>query len=340
MHFKSTKFLAGLVKSPNGLISKTTCIAVGDKQYELKHFKEKRGRKYSTILLFGGFSVHGYKDVRLNNLARAIAKSGYRAIIVSMPDIEDLRISSELIADSKELILHICENTSYAKNGKVSLLAPSFSAGMLLSACADKQLQDKINVICCIGTFASISSSFDFILDQHQVDDYARNILFKNLLKYSEYQDRTDLKSIVEIAIQDNGHKRAIPQLPALLEHCNQSDVEVWNAWNNSLSFRKDWVAKTLSRSIEVQMWFKQYNVVDYITDVKFPVVFLHGESDDVIPKSESILLHQLRIKQQLPSHIFITNLITHGDSIMPAHKIYEVFQLAKLFRFFFKYAG
>ena len=336
---KSTKLLIGLLKTPKAIVSKTTCMLVQQKHYQVKHYRKKSKNNCHTILIFGGFSVYGYKDVRLNNLAKSLAGANYRVLIIALPDIEKLTISTSTITDIKQIINSICEDYYFSSGGKVSILAPSFSAGLVLAACADPKLKDKVKAICCIGTFATINTTFDYILQESCTDDYARNIILKNLLPYSKFKNSTEYLNLVETAIFDNGFKRNQPELQQVLRTVTEPVANQWSNWNSDKQYRLKFVEEVFNSNERIATWKQAFNIIDIIHHISMPIVFIHGNNDDVIPKNESILLHQKRVAFKLPSFLCITNVISHGDQVRKSINAKEFINITKAFTYFFKYA-
>jgi pimeloyl-ACP methyl ester carboxylesterase len=336
--FKSTKLLIGLLKSPKGIVSKTTCLLINKQHYQVKHYTKKTKNECHTILVIGGFSVHGYKDVRLNNIAKSFAGVGYRVLVFSISDIENLVINTDTIYEVREIIKALCDEYYFSSGGKVSIFAPSFSAGLVLAACTDTQIQSRVSSICCIGTYANLETTFEYILFEENADDYARNILFKNMLPYSKYSTIQDLKFIVETAIYDNGFKRFVKDLPQVYKNASKQSQEIWNKWNDSKDFRKEFI-KSISNEKVLQNWKSEFDVFTKIKQIKTPITFIHGSKDDVIPKTESMQLHQERKALGLPSHLCITNLISHGDTKSSSISTIEYINITKAFNYFFNYA-
>lgn len=337
--FKATKFMLGLVNEPGGILNKTSTLLVQGRQYTVKHYRKNEDKKLHTVVVIGGFSVYGYKDDRINALAQSIANVGCRAMIVAIPDIENLIISSSLIDETVKIIKHICDDSYFAPTGKVSILAPSFSAGLVLNACSNRLLHDRISAICCIGTYADIQNVFDYAVGKDIADDYGRNILLKNFIPHSSYKDNHELLSIVNAAIYDNGFKRKIPQLPNVLMKSSVENLAFWKNWQNDSSFRMKLLKEFVDGSEELKSWIKIYNIKEKILEITSPVVFIHGNSDTVIPKSESVYLHQLRIKNNFPSMLCTTNLISHGDRQKGAILSFDYVRLSRALSYFFKYA-
>lgn len=314
-------------------------MLVQQKHYQVKHYRKKSKNNCHTILIFGGFSVYGYKDIRLNNLAKSLAGANYRVLIIALPDIEKLIISTTTISDIKQIINSICEDYYFSSGGTVSILAPSFSAGLVLAACADPKLKDKVKAICCIGTFASINTTFEYILQDTCTDDYARNIILKNLLPYSKYKNNLEYQHLVETAIYDNGFKRIQPELQDVLRTVPEPIANQWNNWVSDKQYRLKFIDEVFNNNEQVAAWKQTFNIIDIIHKISMPIVFIHGNEDDVIPKNESILLHQKRVENHLPSFLCITNVISHGDQVRKSINAKEFINITKAFTYFFKYA-
>jgi hypothetical protein len=234
--------------------------------------------------------------------------------------------------------LYISSQKKFSKNNKVGILAPSFSAGMVLNACADSRIQDKVSAVCSIGTFANIESSLQFIINKQDVDDYGRNVLLHNILNL-DASPNLELQNIVKVAIEDNGFKRPIPLAPELVKKLTPENATFWQQYSKDATFRIQYLQVAYKKYMELSIWKEKLNVIDNIGLCKMPIFFLHGKEDNVISANESQQLHQLRLEQNLPSKLYITQILDHGDTSFGFSKFLDVIKMASFFSQYFKTA-
>jgi len=333
------KFLYHLQIKPANIVSKKCKVQIKQKVYTIKHYKRKYLSQKRSIVIFSGFSVEGYKDSRIVSLSKSIASIGFNVFVVAIPDIENLQISANTIEDMINSINYIASRKKFNRKGKVGVLAPSFSAGMALNACADKRLKNAVSAICAIGSFASIEDSIAFVMQKNDVDDYGRNIIFKNILPHINVANKEKLQSLIQTAIEDNGFKRNEELLPQLLQNSEKQILKVWQDYNENAIFRMELYQEAQTNFPTIKNWSKHFNVVDNIKQVKAKVFLLHGKTDNVISPEESKKLHYIRQENQLQSKLCISNVLDHGDTSISIKNVIEIYELSQFFSQFFKIA-
>lgn len=334
----SLKFLYYLTNTPKSVVSKTKYITIEDRHFLIKHFKSKFLNNERGIILFPGFSVYGYRDTRIKALAQAFAAIGFNVYLIALEDLEKLQISSHLIDEMCLCIDYISSKKKLNKSGKVAIVAPSFSAGMSLIAASKTHTKDRISAICTIGTYASLDSSFDYVM-KDEVDDYARNILLKNLLKHTPLESKPELEKLLDTAIKDNGFKRVEAQLPWALENVPETSKALWLELGNNASFRMSVLKEALSSSSELKTLASELNVFNQVKQITAPTFLLHGEQDLVISCEESKSIHEERINNYLPSHLLLSPLIDHGDTQLGLKNWKDIWKLLRFFSQFFNKA-
>jgi hypothetical protein len=112
-----------------------------------------------------------------------------------------------------------------------------------------------------------------------------------------------------------------------------------WNRWKSDKTFRLDFIKKLIQENTDIHHWMEVFDVTKSIHLVKASIVFIHGTNDNVIPPGESKHLHQLRSKEQLPSHLCITEIISHGDRVSKIYNTSEYLKIIRAFNIFFRHA-
>lgn len=313
--FRTFKFLYHLQATPRKIVSKTSIIEISSQNFLVKHYKKDHTQSKYVLLLFSGFSVDGYKDKRIRNLGKALAAIGFNVYLVALSDIEQLKISTNTIQEIQACIQHFALKKEYGANGKIALLAPSYSAGMSLIAASNSITSSCISAICAIGTFASLQSSLTHVMEAQNVDDYGRNILLKNVLPATTIPNKLSLLELLEVAIADNGYKRQQPELPEKLLAVDQETSSLWEKINTHPEFRLSLLSESFKNSKEFSNWKDELNVLKYTKHCTCPIFLLHGAGDKVIAPEESIRIHEERLRNELPSRLHLSTLIDHGDT-------------------------
>lgn len=277
-------------------------------------FKDKELKSYcGTIILINGFSVYGQDDPRMIHLARAFAKVGFIIILPSFSDLNRLHIHPRVIAQIADCIHAVTLDNLLCPERRVALLAPSYAGGMTLKAILLPHIRGNISAVLLIGTFFDMDRSMRYLLSNPSADDYGRNILLLNFLPYIETHHE-ELIPILQMAIDDNGFKKRVPQLPLLLKRSHPEVVSQWL----KIKYDKDWRMSLFENALKSfphsSAWQQQFDVIPDLPYLGAPIFLLHGKNDNVIPSSESLDLYAHLKAINKKAFICITPLIDHGD--------------------------
>ena len=294
-------------------------------------------KEKGLIISLCGFSMSGYEDTRIAVLNNAFAKLGYRVITPKIPTIDALLIHPTGIDEMKEVILHIeADELLNPHKFRPAVFAPSFSAGIASLAIAEMP-ENIVSSLCLIGGFCDFEKTIQFALtNEKNEDDYGMHILMKNFLKY-EVGNNTRLDELVQTALEDNGLKRQVPLLPALLAQTNEETRDLYNKLRYDTGFRSEIIMRAWTKIPDFVIWKNRLDLSKHANKIKCPVCIIHGKEDNVIPSSESVLLRSL-IKDNTRTHLEVSNLLDHGD-LKVGFKIFsEIAHLAKAFHYFMKH--
>lgn len=292
-----------------------------------------------TIFLINGFSVYGHEDPRIMHLAKAMCHMGFHVIIPSLHDINNLRINPEVIDEMADCIQHIALDDNLCKKGKLTIVAPSYSAGLALRACSDNRCADKLSSILLIGTYFTIEDCLNFLMRDEAADDYGRNILLRNFLPYSAFYQK-ELMPLIDMAISDNGFKKRIPGLPVLLRRSHPDVLTEWMRIQHDPSYRLTILQDARKRFSNYDQWITSFDLVSVLHSIESPVFLLHGKNDNVVPSNQSIQLHQALVKLGKKSYLCISPLIDHGDIQKSPSTFFHAGNIIHFFNCFFRKAS
>lgn len=302
-------------------------------------FRPREGKPVrGTILSVIGLSVHGNDDARMDLLNRAMARAGFIVVSPSYDDIISFRISSETIDHVVESVRIIVRTVDLSPYGSLSIIAPSFSGGICLSAAARSEISPWIKAVCTIGGFSNVREVLHFLMGEPESDDYGRMIILKNFIHYHPLGN-SELAGACETAYLDNGFSREVPELPAYLAKISRENRDVFMKLQQDSVFRMDFwsvIEKKLRRESDL---FDKFHVFDYLDSLACNTILIHGEKDNVIPSSESVNLHREILKRGRSSFLAVTPLISHGDTSYRLSMLPELLRLVNVFNRFFKCA-
>lgn len=296
---------------------------------------EPPGTCNRTVITFSGFSVHGYQDKRIAAVSRAFAHQGFRVITPCVSDIDRLLIHPATIDKFAALIQAVYADRMLNPSGQpIGIFAASYSGGIAMLAASRADIAPYVNAICLVGAFTHFRNVLQFIIEQEEIDEYARYILLRNFLQQSKHHD-DEIVELLNIAIQDNGFKKERPLLPDRLQTVSAGAVNFFMQLLNNASFRSELAYQAFEEINQRERWTDYFDLEHRLDYVDFSVSLIHGQGDRVIPSNESVHLHALLQRRGKNSHLVLTSLLDHGDLNLSKDIWRETNKLAAGFGFF-----
>ncbi len=295
-------------------------------------------RKNGTILVIHGMSSMGNEDPRIIDVCRAFAKCGYIVVSPMFRDITDFRISHSTVDLIAGALRVLAGDPVLCHDGKLSVFAPSFSAGMSMIASSLPETSDLVKAICSVGTYGSVNTVIHDLMSRQDRDEYGRLIILKNFIRHAPGFGGMTAGALHE-AILDNGLMRARPRFRQKLAMLERTQRQRLLRLLGDPDFRLRKWSLVLSRSKQVARLIDRLSVLENIQGIRARVALIHGKDDNVIPPGESSALMERLRELCIPSKICITPLIGHGDAVLGRGFIAHVWELLSVFAFFFRYS-
>lgn len=288
-----------------------------------------------TVITFSGFSVHGYRDKRLATVSRAFARQGFRVVTPCVSDIDRLWIHPSTIDKFAALIQAVYADKYLNPAAQpLGIFAASYSGGIAMLAAARSDIAPYVKAICLLGAFSHFRNVLQFVIEQEEVDEYARYILLRNFLQQSTYHD-DELVELLNIAIQDNGFKRKKPVLPEYLRSASTGTANFFRQLLRDTAFRSELSYKAFEEIDQREHWMDYFDLANKLADIDFSVSLIHGHGDRVIPSDESVRLHESLRLLGKSSQLALTKLLDHGNLILSRDLGIEANKLASGFGYF-----
>lgn len=288
-----------------------------------------------TLITFSGFSVHGYRDARIAAVSRAFARQGFRVITPYVSDIDRLLIHPSTIDKFAALIQAIhADQTLNPAEHPIGIFAASYSGGIAMLAASRADTAPCVDAICLLGAFTHFRNVLQFIIEEQDIDAYARYILLCNFLQQSTFYN-DEIIELLNVAIQDNGFKKKKPALPAFLQSASTKTVNFFMQLMEDTSFRSELSYKAFEEINQRERWNDHFDLENKLDYVDFSVSLIHGQFDRVIPSNESVYLHESLQQLGKNSHLILTKLLDHGDLSLTKDFWQETSKLASGFGFF-----
>ena len=302
-----------------------------------------REKSKGTIMTVMGLSPLGNRDPRLLVVNKSIAGAGYTVVSPYFKDISEYYIKLENITIVVDAIKELLKDKDLCKNEKISLLAPSFAAGVCLIAAGDPHIANNIESILTVGTYGNMETILESLLLNQEMDEYGRMILLYNFLDLSIGKNKI-LEKALELTVLDNFrsgiNKSHKPEFPEYFAKMPKKEKDMYEKLKNDTLFRLKHWKRIVANGGKKRRMLTGMSVAKNIHKVKAAVSLLHGDTDNVVPAGESTLLYNILLENNIPAHLVLTPLITHGDSGVTLKTIPAVFKLASGFAFFFRNIG
>ncbi|XDD55230.1 alpha/beta hydrolase family protein [Leptospira sp. WS4.C2] len=335
---KSVHFLMGL-QSKNETLPDVRGISIPVRKGNLRaDCYLAKSQSLGTIITINGLAPLGNRDPRFIIVNRSLNNLGYTVVSPFFDEICDYKISLRNIDDIKDSILFISGQKDLCPSGKVSIFAPSFSGSLSLIAVSDKQIVDRMNTICAIGAFAHADEIIGNLFADQSLDEYGRMILLLNFLPLSIGENKSLFKAI-KLAILDNYFKYKDNLLEPHFSKMKKVDRDFFENLKYDKDFRMKHWDIILKKSGKDRELLSALSVTNHINSLSLPILLIHGLKDDVVPATESAMLHAELVARGVECKLCITNLISHGDTGFSLKTLLEVPKLISSFSFFFRKA-
>jgi len=290
------------------------------------------------IFLPHGMNISGIDDIRVQNLARNLALSGYSVLTPEIPEVKFLKIDIKTIERIKNLFYDYYNRTEYHSKDKLSFFSVSFSGSMGLIAFSHDKIRDKIRSAMVIGCCSHFVDTYLYANQNFHVDNYACMILFYNFLTYLDKKMYSEIAHVLFEYAVDNSLHRTEENSVGAKEHkkLRPPAADFLNRLFQDEKFRSD-VVYAIKDNLppEIPRSFSPYY---YLGDFKAPLSLLHGSKDPVISPEESRKIYLNLKNRNHPVYVSISDLITHGDQVPLYSQILGIPGVAKAFGFYFSH--
>ncbi len=264
------------------------------------------GAPRGTVVFVHGMSLRGHRDPRQVIACRALADSGLRVVAPLLPAVAAARIHPV----SVERIVAVVHRVSEQLEAPVGLFSASFSGGLSLRAALRPELLGRISAACVIGAYTDLHSCLRHVMSAPSADPYGRLVVLRTLLPRL-LGPCAEVEELLDEAIADDSLQRDPPRLPLALVLARSTERELVERILRDPEWCAARVDDLLAASADL---VEQLDVLPHAGRLRVPVALVHGRGDDVIPPSQSQLLHSRLQALGGRSRLAITPLLTHGD--------------------------
>jgi fermentation-respiration switch protein FrsA (DUF1100 family) len=131
-----------------------------------------------TTLLVPGVHMDGIREERLVGLARELAASGLKVLTVAPPDLTRYRLTTDSTDELEDAIAWAADRADLAPDGRVGIMAFSFSGGLALVAAGRPAVRDRVAFVLSSGGHADLARVLRYLCrgSMEPVDAQARTL--------------------------------------------------------------------------------------------------------------------------------------------------------------------
>ncbi|MBU43232.1 MAG: hypothetical protein CMN76_08445 [Spirochaetaceae bacterium] len=288
------------------------------------------GRVRATVMVVHGMAARGNEDPRIQVLASAYAANGYEVIVPDYREIRGLRIDPGSIKRVEQDIIAIAK---LEDRGPVGIFSASFSGSLSMVAASGKAA-DRVRAMLLLGPFGHVMSVVEHLFDAEDRDPYGFFVVLKNFLP-GKSKKVQELRKCFEEAALDNGLQRSPRLLPARLANLRVPVRREFYRILNDAQYRRK-IKDQIMNDPTVRKIASRIDAISHCPDIQASVTLIHGDRDNVIPPGESRLLFD-HLRDQVPTRICLTPLISHGSPQVGMDLPLRVHQVVSAISFFLK---
>ena len=260
------------------------------------------------IVIVHGIHHLGIEELRLTHFAHAFAQSGVTVLTPEVSELADYRIDPQSIQTIGEAAHFLRERL---KRESVGVMGLSFAGGLSLLAAADPRYSSDISFVVAVGAHDDLARVSRFLATDHielpdgSVKPFAAHQYGALVLVYSHLEDffapadQPAARIALKLWLWENFDAARAQE--SRLSPAGRSMMDAL------FRHQMDQVRPQLLVEIDKhQILMQQVSPAGHLKQVQVPVFLLHGETDNVIPASETEWL-----AQEIPADYLRTKLIT-----------------------------
>ncbi len=335
---KAFQFVANLSRKTAHPAAKSTCKLMTHLGAFVTDIYLPQGKwNQKTVLLVHGMCPLGKDDPRVVRYSANFSALGYKVVVPQYQNICEFRFLPDMAEEIVATIQAVRSNLELCPSAMVSLMSASFSGGLCLIAAAKPEVAYSLSALLIVGSYGNIDTIFYRVVNDKITDDYARLIIFKNLIRFSSGVNVV-LEQIFNQAILDLIPEGLKPSGRAKQCDENSAENKQFLRVQRDQQYRKE-LMNEIQRSPEAALLIKGLSVVGQIRRIKAHVLLLHGDQDPVIPAAESKQIYYSLIRSHCSVRLLVTPILTHSDARLSLQFGVAILKLIYEMAYFFRHA-
>ncbi len=309
-------------------------IPAGDRRMAADLYVVPDARPRAGLLITHGVLETGKDDPRLVALANEMAACGFAVLVPELDGLKSLRLEMEESDDIAAAFRFLLSRDEVDET-RAGLFGISFAAGPTVKAATDPSIRKRVKFVVSFGGYYDTVNIIRYLTtgrDEYRghrhvepPEIYARYVFVKNLLVHlTAEEDRMVLSGLLDAMEREaaSGAKRWAGEAPEISpDRLTETGRAVYELIRNQDPDR----VQTLMEATEpaVRDYLESLSVHRVAPHVTAPVLIGHGDTDPLIPSTES-----LRLADALPDpsrvHVAILKVVSHVDTRLSVRSIRE----------------
>lgn len=267
------------------------------------------------IVIVHGIHHLGIDEPRLVNLARAAAASGYAVLTPQVAALADYHVDADSIATIGESAVWLERRIG---SGPVTVIGVSFAGGLALLAATDPQYAPHMRALVLMGAYGSLWRVSRFLAsDQAELPggrwipytahEYGALVLVYDHL--DQFFPAADLP-VAREALRDLLWEKPDDAQPLFAQLSPDARATMQTLFAHHVSELRPQLLRVIAMD---EQQLQSLSPEGKLSELRVPVYVLHGETDDIIPSTESMWLANDVPKQDLRA-VLITPAFSHVD--------------------------
>lgn len=284
-----------------------------------------------ALLVMPGFNSNGLDEGRLAALADDIAASGYPVMALALPDLQQFRLTPAATDVIEDAVAWMAKQPRLAPDGRVGIIAVSFSGGLAIVAAGRDSVRDKLAFVVSLGGHGDMRRVMKYLatgvapkvdgLGHHPPHDYGVAVILNTLAdrgvvpadQAGPLRDaiETYLRASQATVISDAAAAPIFAQARTMTESLPEPSRTYMHYVNE----------RDVARLGAVLVpYLDQAGVNDPALSPELApapaasTFLLHGYDDNIIPAAESVLLAEHLRSKGVRTKVLLSGLITHAS--------------------------
>jgi dienelactone hydrolase len=286
-----------------------------------------------TVLVMPGFNSFGIDEPRVASLASDLAGSGFRVMAMALPDLQRFRLTpaaTDVIEDAVDWLAAHPE--SAGPDGRVGVIAVSFTGGLSISAAGRPRIRDKVAFVVSLGGHGDLRRVLRFlstgdaprvpgVAPPHAPHDYGVAVILNGLadrgvVPAEQVPPLRDAIATFLVASQLTvGDQAAADRMFAKAREMTERLPEPSRAYMQYVNARAVQQLGAVLAPLLDQLGADDPALSPELAPPPVaPVYLLHGHDDNIIPAAESVLLAAALEARGADVEVLLSGLITHAQ--------------------------